>query len=92
MIIVNVVESPSFVGLVGREAILEVHSRWFAAFRGFSKFSPLELLGITGELGCANGDDGGNGYGRVLGPVAPTGKPFRVFLVVPITIDGRFVP
>ena len=86
-----VLESPTAGGTVyGRPAIEEVYRAWFTAFPDVA-FAPDEALLIDGDRVAQRLTTTGTDTGGFLG-LPPTGKAFRVPLVVLCTlVDNQIV-
>jgi serine phosphatase RsbU (regulator of sigma subunit) len=83
-----VLESPAFGALAGRPAIETAYHRWFEAFPD-AGFQFGDLL-ITGDQVAQTATMYGTDTGGFLGQ-GPTGKRFRLFIVILFALDDRHI-
>src|SRR5262249_19506072 len=81
-----VLESPIYGTLIGRDAIEKSFELYWATFPDLdTKFDDPLIMGNGAVVtGTFHGTDTGGFLGQ-----APTGKPFRVFLVILFTVNNR---
>jgi serine phosphatase RsbU (regulator of sigma subunit) len=84
------VESPSYGRLQGREAVLQHYQRWFGTFPDGGIHPDGDSI-IAGDHAAQTLILEGTDTGGFLGQ-APTGRPFRLFCVILLTLkDGKIV-